>query len=63
MGLGHQTDWGLVGNLAYMDRSAYFCQSLLIKGRVYCPMIKVDWLTAGVLPKSVSALSANPPSQ
>ena len=28
---------------------AYFCQSLLIIGRVYCKMIKVDWLTAGVL--------------
>jgi hypothetical protein len=29
--------------------AAYFCQSLLITGRVYCPMIKVDWLPAGVL--------------
>jgi hypothetical protein len=28
--------------------AAYFCQSLLITGR-YCSMIKVDWLTAGVL--------------
>jgi hypothetical protein len=29
--------------------AAYFCQSLLNTGRVNCPMIKVDWLTAGVL--------------
>jgi hypothetical protein len=29
--------------------AVYFCQSLLIKSRVCCPMIKVDWLTAGVL--------------
>jgi hypothetical protein len=29
--------------------AAYFCQSLLITGRVYCPVIKVDWLTVGVL--------------
>jgi hypothetical protein len=29
--------------------AAYFCQSLLITGRVYCPMIKVDGLTAGIL--------------
>jgi hypothetical protein len=36
--------------------AAYFCQSHLIIGRVYCPMIKVDWLTDGALP-------ANPPSQ
>jgi hypothetical protein len=27
----------------------YFCQSLLITGQVYCQMIKVDWLPAGVL--------------
>ncbi len=25
--------------------AAYFYQSLLITGRVYCPMVKVDWLT------------------
>jgi hypothetical protein len=29
--------------------AAYFCQSLLITGRVYCPVIKVDWLITGVL--------------
>ncbi len=29
--------------------AAYFCQSLLITGQVYCQMIKVDWLTAAVL--------------
>ncbi len=29
--------------------SCLFCQSLLITGRVYYQMIKVDWLTAGVL--------------
>ena len=29
--------------------AAFFCQSLLITGLSYCPMIKVDWLTAGVL--------------
>ncbi len=29
--------------------AAYFCQFLLITSRVYCRMIKVDWLTAGVL--------------
>ena len=29
--------------------AAYFCQSLLITGGVYCQMLKVDWLTAGVL--------------
>jgi hypothetical protein len=29
--------------------AAYFWQSLLITGRVYCPMINVGWLTAGVL--------------
>jgi hypothetical protein len=29
--------------------AAYFCQSLLITSQVYCPMIKVEWLTAGVL--------------
>ncbi len=29
--------------------AAYFCQSLLITGRVYCLRIKVNWLTAGVL--------------
>jgi hypothetical protein len=29
--------------------AAYFCQSLLITGQVYCPLIKVDWLPAGVL--------------
>ncbi len=29
--------------------AVYFCQSLLITSQVYCPMIKVDWLTAGVL--------------
>ncbi len=28
--------------------AAYYCQSLLITGRVDCPIIKVDWLTAGV---------------
>jgi hypothetical protein len=42
----------LAGNatVSWLIKSAaYFCQSLLIKGRVYCPMIKVDWLPAGVL--------------
>jgi hypothetical protein len=29
--------------------AANFCQSLLFTGRVYCSMIKVDWLTDGVL--------------
>jgi hypothetical protein len=29
--------------------AAYYRQSLLITGRVYCPMIKLDWLPAGVL--------------
>jgi hypothetical protein len=29
--------------------ASYFHQSLLITGRVYCPMIKVDWLPADVL--------------
>jgi hypothetical protein len=29
--------------------AAYFSQSLLITGRIYCPMIKLDWLTAGFL--------------
>jgi hypothetical protein len=32
-----------------MKLAAYFCQSLLITGRVYCSMIKMDWLTASVL--------------
>jgi hypothetical protein len=32
-----------------INLAAYFCQSLLITGRVYYPMIKVDWLPAGVL--------------
>jgi hypothetical protein len=35
--------------LAYIKLAAYFCQSLLITGRVYCPMIKVDLLPAGFL--------------
>ena len=29
--------------------AAYFFQSLLITGHIYCQMIKVDWLTSGVL--------------
>ncbi len=29
--------------------AAYFCQSLIMPGRVYCQMTKVDWLTACVL--------------
>jgi hypothetical protein len=29
--------------------AAYFYQSLLITDQVYCRMLKVDWLTAGVL--------------
>jgi hypothetical protein len=43
---------------------AYFCHSLLIAGRVYCPMIKVDLLPSGVLlTKRVGELPANPLSQ
>jgi hypothetical protein len=34
--------------------AAYFCQSLLITGRVYCQMIKVDWLTADILLKELA---------
>jgi hypothetical protein len=29
--------------------AAYVCQSLLVTGRVYRPMINVDWLPARVL--------------
>jgi hypothetical protein len=27
----------------FMKLAAYFCQSLLITGRLYCQVIKVDW--------------------
>ncbi len=45
--------------------AADFCQSLLITGRVYCQMIKVDWLTAGVLLGELATwrTACNPPSQ
>ncbi len=47
-----------------MKLAAYFCQSLLITGRVYCSMIKVDWLTAGVLLRELTpSLEAHEISQ
>jgi hypothetical protein len=46
-----------------INLAVYFFQSLLITGRVYCPMVKVDWLPAGVLLRELAhrlqILSAN----